>query len=283
MPNPEDDDINYYDIAFANDTTHNFLLRNEGGIRQSAFTDSISLHANQKYIYYKVRAVDQSTNVGKWSHWIQVERPHITPPTQPHLGLSSHDEQNGMHMEWIVGMDADMKEHTLYRRLGEEGEPEIIGQWSADTAKVRDYKFIVDDNPPYVQRERYYYWMTSTNASPFVSHSLAVSWKHHGPRVFDVDIKLEGSYRAEENAVVLGWAVDGTALPEGDWHWAIFRRRVGENRFKYYMSASKEERTYIDHSLEPGEDTDYYIRLQFEDGRRSPDSAPVHVSAPKNE
>ena len=100
---------------------------------------------------------------------------------------------------------------------------------------------------------------------------------------FIAQIKLEGSYRAEENAVVLGWAVDGTALPEGEWHWAIFRRRVGENRFKYYMSASKEDRTYIDHSLEPGEDTDYYIRLQFEDGRRSPDSAPVHVSAPKNE
>ena len=42
-------------------------------------------------------------------------------------------------------------------------------------------------------------------------------------------------------------------------------------------------RSYIEHTLKPGEEASYYIRLQFSDGRRSKDSEPVSVSVPKNE
>lgn len=283
QPAAEDDDIDYFDIAWANDTTHNFLIRNQGGIRQTTYTDSVALNANQRYIYYKVRAIDWSTNVGQWSDWIQVERPHITPPTQPHLGESSHDELMGMHMEWIVGKDADMREHTLYRRLGENGTPEVIGTWNADSVKAHDCLIVVDDNPPFSPRERYYYWMSSTNASPFVANSLAVSWRHTGPRMFDLNISLMGKYDASEQCTVLDWGVDESKLPDGDWYWAIFRRGPGQKSHSYYMAAPKEDRSYIEHTLKPGEEASYYIRLQFSDGRRSKDSEPISVSVPKNE
>ena len=282
QPWPEDDDIDYFDIAFANDSTHEFHVRNSGGIRQSMYTDSVALNANQKYIYYKVRAIDWSTNVGEWSPWIQVLRPHITPPTEPHLGMSSQDER-GIHMEWIVGMDADMQEHTLYRRLGEEGEPETVGTWNADSVKQDSCIIRVEDNPPYSQRERYYYWMESTNASPFISKSLAVSWRHMGPRTFDVSIELEGSYREDTDLVLLDWSFDEKSLPEGDWYWAVFRRGPGENGFRYYMAVDKGEHIYTEHALKAGEEADYYVRLQFGDGRRSLDSKHVHVAVPKKE
>ena len=283
QPWPEDDDIDYFDIAFANDSTHDFLVRNTGGIRQTMYTDSVALNANQKYIYYKVRAIDWSTNVGEWSPWIQVLRPHVTPPTEPHLGKSDHDDLKGMHMEWIVGTDADMVEHTLYRRLGDSGEPQVIGTWNADSVKLDSCIIRVDDNPPYSQKERYYYWMESTNASPFIARSLAVSWRHTGPRSFQVDIELSSMYNADDHCSVLNWNVDERQLPEGDWYWAIFRRGPGEENYKYYMTAPKEDRTYIEHTLKAGEQADYYIRLQFEDGRRSNDSDPVSVVATKNE
>ena len=283
QPSPEDDDIDYFDIAFANDSTHDFLVRNEGGIRQSTYTDSVSLNANQKYIYYKVRAIDWSTNVGEWSPWIQVLRPHATPPTVPHLGKSDYDEQKGIHMEWIVGRDADMQQHTLYRRLGEEGEAEVIGTWNADSVKLDSCIIHVTDNPPHSQRERYYYWMTSTNSSPFVSKSLAVSWRHLGPRVFDVSIDLSGSYRQDTEQVVLDWSFDEKRLPGGDWYWAVFRRGPGEKGFSYYMAVDKTDHVYTEHALKPGEEADYYVRLQFGDGRRSQESKRIHVAVPKKE
>ncbi len=282
QPWPEDDDIDYFDIAFANDSTHDFLVRNTGGIRQTTYTDSVALNANQKYIYYKVRAIDWSTNVGEWSPWIQVLRPHITPPTEPHLGQSSHDDK-GMHMQWIVGNDVDMQEHTLYRRLGEKGAPEAIGTWNADSVKLDSCIIRVDDNPPYTSKERYYYWMESTNASPFIGKSLAVSWRHTGPRTFDIDIELTSMYNIDDHCAILNWNVNDEKLPEGDWYWAIFRRGPDEKKYRYYMSVPKEDRTYIEHTLKSGEQADYYIRLQFEDGRRSNDSEAVSVVATKNE
>lgn len=276
QPQAEDDDIDYFDIAFANDTTHNFLVRNEGGIRQTSFVDSVSLNANQRYVYYKVRAVDYSTNIGEWSHWIQVERPHITPPTVPHLGKSSHNDETGMYMEWIVGADADMKRHVLYRRLGEEGKWQILAKYDADSVKTQDNTIIVRDNPPYSQTGRYYYFMKSINASPFVSRSLAVSWRHQGPRVLNIPIELSGSY---DDGVRLTWFVSPDKLPGGDWHYCIYRKGPEDKDFKYYMSAAQADQRYTEHSLEKGQTAEYYIELQFEDGRHSQSSNTVRVTA----
>ncbi|MBQ9559352.1 MAG: hypothetical protein IJV08_05145 [Bacteroidaceae bacterium] len=278
QPLAEDDDIDYFDIAFANDTTHNFLIRNQGGIRQSAYTDSVALNANQRYIYYKVRAVDYSTNISEWSHWIQVERPHITPPTVPHLGKSRHTDETGMYMEWIVGADADMKRHVLYRRLGEQGKWDIVAKYDADSVKAKDNTIIVHDNPPYSQTGRYYYFMKSINASPFVSRSLAVSWRHQGPRVLDVPIELSGSY---DDGTHLTWFVRDENLPGGEWHFCIYRKGPEDKGFKYYMSAAQDDRSYREHTLEKGETAEYYIELQYEDGRHSQSSNTVKVERPK--
>lgn len=275
QPKVEDDDIDYFDVAFANDTTHNFLIRNEGGIRQTMFTDSVALNANQRYVYYKVRAIDYSTNIGEWTPWIQVERPHITPPTVPHLGKSSHSDEEGMYMEWIVGADADMKRHVLYRRLGEKGKWEILAKYDADSIKTVDNTIIVRDNPAYSQNQRYYYFMKSVNASPFVSRSKAVSWRHHGPRVLNVPIELSGSY---EKGTLLTWFVRNDKLPAGNWHFCIYRKGPGDKNFKYYMSAAQTDRTYKEHTLKAGETAEYYIELQFEDGRHSQSSNTVTVT-----
>lgn len=276
QPLAEDDDIDYFDIAFANDSTHEFLVRNEGGIRQNMFTDSVALNANQKYIYYKVRAIDYSTNVGQWTDWIRVERPHITPPTRPHLGHSEHSDENGMHMEWIVGADADMKRHVLYRRLGETGKWEILAKFNADSVRATDNTIIYKDNPPYSQTQRYYYFLKSVNASPFSSSSLAVSWRHRGPRVLDVPIQLVGSYT---DGTVLTWEVAESNLPAGDWHFCIYRKGPADKRFQYYMSAAATDRRYVEHTLQKGQTAQYYVELRFDDGRHSQESNTVSVTA----
>ena len=205
----------------------------------------------------------------------------MTPPTEPHLGKSGHDETYGMHMEWIVGADADMKYHLLYRRLGEDGEPELIGRYEADSVKAVNNTIIVDDNPPYKQGiVRYYYWMTSVNASPFTSSSLPVSWKHQGPRQIDVEIQLTGVYDAIEGETVLMWDLDQSKLPEDDeWHYCVFRKGPGEEKFRYYMSTPKDDRGYRESTLHEGETAEYYVEIRSGDGRFSPASNTVSVTA----
>ena len=272
-----DGDIHYYDISFANDTTHQFVIRNQGGIRENSFVDSLAFNVNQKYIYYKVRAVDYSTNVGPWSHWLQVKRPHVTPPTQPHLNTSSHNDQDGMHMEWIVGRDADMDYHLAYRRQGDNGAWEVIGRYDADSLRNHDYRIIINDNPAFDREQRYYYYVESFNASPFSSQSLAVSWLHKGPKVWKVDIKLVGDYMQKKGETRMVWDI-GTLPFDAPYYYCIYRKGQGDDKFRFIVSQPANEMEYTDKLLRKGEQAEYYVMIQWRDGRQSTISNTVTIT-----
>ena len=278
-----DDDIAYYDVAAANDTTHTFITINQGGIHENLYTDTIALDANQKYIYYKVRATDFSTNIGLWSPWLQVRRPHLSPPTVPHLYASSHSNERGIHLEWVVGPDEDMKRHLLYRRVGEQGKWQMIGRFDADSVRLHDNTIIVDDNPPYLQNDRYYYYVESVNASPFRSNSLAVSFNHRGPRVFDIPVKLSASYLPQENETRLVWELDASKLPGPGGYLCIYRKGPGEQKFTYQRNIPLTETLYIDHQMKQTDveqQAEYYVHVQYADGRQGQESNTVIVKAP---
>ncbi len=278
-PKPEDTDIRYYDVAFANDTTHVFLLRNEGGIRERMFLDSLVLDANQKYIYYQVRAVDNSNNIGPWSPWIEVKRPHITPPTTPHIDTSRHSDEEGMHMEWIVGMDADMDYHVAYRRCGENSPWEMIGRYDADSLKACGYRIIIDDNPSFDREQRYYYFIESFNSSPYSSKSLAISWLHQGPKVLTVGIELAGDYIDKEKLTRLVW--NAGKLPfDAPYYYCIYRKGPGDEKFRFMVSQPSDQTEYTDQLLRKGEEAEYYVMIQWRDGRQSTASNVVKVTHP---
>ncbi|MBQ8127023.1 MAG: hypothetical protein IJ176_01335 [Prevotella sp.] len=272
-----DDDIAYYDLAFANDTTHTFLQLNEGGIPDTWYTDSLALNVNQKYIYYKVRAVDYSSNMGLWSPWIQVKRPHITPPTQPHLDRSGHSDAEGMHMEWIVGTDADMDYHVAYRGLSQDGPWEVIGRYDADSLRACGYRITIDDNPPYDRENRYYYYVESFNSSPFTSKSLAVSWLHAGPKVVKAGIELAGDYDERSQLTKLAWTT-GRLPIDAPYYYCVYRKGPGEDKFKFMISVASDKAEYADNLLGKGETAQYYVMIQWRDGRQSALSNTVTVS-----
>lgn len=278
QPRPEDKDIAYYDVAFANDPTHEFLQVNQGGLMDPIFLDSLAMDVNQKYIYYKVRAVDHENNFGAWTEALQVMRPHNTPPTAAHLDESWHNEK-GMHMRWVVGTDADMTYHLLLRRLGSSADWEVMARWDADSIRATgEYAVIVDDNPPYHQTDRYYYMVESHNSTTMTSQSLAVSWLHQGSRVLDVPIKLSGAWVAHEGAVRLTWDANlDPGLAAQDYYYCIFRKTESDRRFRYMINVPKGEIEFTDRSLSKGQKASYYVTLRFKDGRTSGPSNEVTI------
>ena len=274
--NPEDDDISYFDVAFANDSLHTYQIRNNGGIHENMFLDSLALDVNQKYIYYKVRAVDYSTNIGPWSPWIQVTRPHITPPTQPHLDRSGHNDLEGMHMEWIVGTDADMDYHVAYRGLSPDGPWDVIGRYDHDSLTTKNYTIVIDDNPPYDRERRYYYYVESFNSSPFTSKSLAVSWLHAGPKVWKAKIELAGDYDERTNETKLAWTT-GKLPFDAPYYYCIHRRGPGEDKFRFVVSVPSDKLEYADKQLGKGEQAEYFVMIQWRDGRQSTQSNTVSI------
>ena len=279
--NPLDsEDIDYYEIVFANDSTHEFMTQKHGVVNDTMFVDTVAVDVNQKYIYYKVRAVDYSTNVGEFSDMLQVIRPSAIPPTVAHLD-SSYVDGKGVFMRWIAGSDEQIAYHNVYRRLiDSDKEWTLLRRCDGDSVKACNDYIDLTDVPKPNSDEEYVYAVESFNYSGISSGlSLQFCTRFTGDAVFEQPIKLFASYEAEKNQTRLVWEADN--VPEGkDWYFCVWRQGPDDDRFKFLLSAEPSERDFTDYLLQPGETAHYYVQIQMEDGRESEPSNIVTIKAP---
>ena len=278
----ENDDIDYYEVVFANDTTHTFMDR-QGGIvagRDTVFVDTVAVDVNQKYIYYKVRAIDYSTNIGEFSDILQVVRPSAVPPTVAHID-STNVSGSGIFMRWIAGSDAQMAYHNVYRRLMSDKEWTLLRRCDADSVKANNNYIDLFDVPKVNSREEYVYAIESFNYSGISSGlSLQYITRFTGDAVFDTPITLYGAYEEDKHKTRLAWEVN--QLPEGkDWYFCVWRQGPDDERFQFLLSAEPGERDFTDYLLRPGQTAHYYVQIQMEDGRESKPSNIVTIKAPE--
>ena len=72
---------------------------------------------------------------------------------------------------------------------------------------------------------------------------------------------------------------DQSKLPEGEWHYCIFRKGPDEEKFRYYMSVDQNDRGYQESTLHEGETAEYYVEIRSANGHYSPASNTVIVTA----
>ena len=270
-------DVEHYDLAFANDTTHAFLIKAQLGPKDTVFVDSVALDANQKYIYYKVRATDYSTNIGDYSPWLQVERPHNLPPVPAHLDTAWVTREQ-IHVEWIVATDADMAYHNVLRRRTDQKTWTLLSRQDADSVALQGYRIRIDDQPEPSRQHRYEYVVESWNTSklssdptPAYSALISESW------VLQATLKLAGDYFVKDDRTRLAWSIEGKLPTNTNCYLCVFRKGAGDNDFQYMLSLPITDVEYSDQLLESGEEAEYYMIIQTEDGRSSKPSNTVKV------
>lgn len=237
---------------------------------------------NQRYIYYKVRAVDYSNNTGEFSPILQVERPHITPPTQPHLD-SAWVDNSGVHMDWVTGLDADMYYHRIYRRLENSNTWDLIAIVTAeDVLKASPDGVIHLTDKPQTNNTYYYeYMVVSFNRSEIASEpSLIFSARFADFTEAELGIKAVGTYDTVKDEARLSWehkAVDGKQTP---YYYCVYRKGKDEADYTFLCSTEPDMPLHTDQLLSPGESASYYVVVRFTDGRRSQPSNKVTITAP---
>lgn len=273
----KDDDISYYEILFANDSTHQFMTPTRGQTRDTTWTDTVSMDVNQKYIYYKVRAIDYSTNVGELSEMLQVIRPSNVPPSQAHLD-STIVSGKGIYMRWIAGNDEQMDYHLVLRRRESSKEWKVLYRCDADSVKANNDAIELMDTPDASAREQWVYAVESFNYSG-VSSGLSLQYmvRFDGEKLFSWPIRLHGTYDPQEKETRLAWEMDANPPYSGEWYFCIYRQGPDDDMPKFLMSAQPEERAFSDFLLRNGEQASYYIMIQYADGRASEPSNRVTV------
>ena len=277
---PEDLDIDYYEVAYANDTTHRWVLATEDKLQDTRFVDTVDVTANQKYIYYKVRAIDYSTNEGFYSPVLQVIRPSLMPPAVAHIDSTWVDD-DGIHMRWITSAEHFVSHHLVWRRLHTDKEWTLLRVCNADSLADYDYELTLLDKPEYTREARYDYAIESVNYSGVSSEkSLAYSVRWEGDAVFALPLKLYGEYLSDKEEMRLVWEMPHQPPYKGRWYFCIFRQGPDDDAPRFLISAAKEDRAFSDHLLEPGQQASYFIRVKYADGRQSEDSNTVTVKRP---
>ena len=277
------DDVDYYQVSFANDTTHRWNIRNNSGLKENMFVDSLALDLNQKYIYYKVRAVDYSTNEGEWSKVLRVKRPTLIVPAVAHLD-SAWVDADGIHMEWVAGADQQMNRHYVYRWQDGDKKRTVIARCDADSVKAAGNIIRIVDTPPYDNKKRYQYAVESFNTSHISSGlSLIYSAKRRTPINIDCKIELAGDYMKRGEKTRLAWTLTEFKEKEVAHYYCIYRMGPGEDTYHNVTTTKQDVTEYEDVLLRPGEQAQYYVKLRTKDGRESQPSNVVTVTAPKKD
>lgn len=276
---PLSDDVAHYDLFFVNDTTHQPTQRNTGELTDDFYQDTLALDVNQRYIYYKVRAVDYSGNFGEFTPWLQVERPSLVPPSVCHLDTAWNDEK-GIHMNWVIGRDAALDFHNIYRRLAGENEWRLLDIiYQRDILATGDTVMVLCDKPAYNRHKRYEYAIESFNNTGISSGlSLAYSTLYKGPDIIDVPVKLIGTYEAKNGETRLAWDAK-PPKSEGDYYYCVYRRTEGDGIFRFLLSTKANEPMLSDYNTQPGQEAEYYVIVRFDNGRVSQRSNVVRVKA----
>ena len=281
-PDSLDDDIEYYEVLFANDTTHSFVQLNKGKLTENRYVDTVAMDVNQKYIYYKVRAVDYSTNQSEDTPPLQVIRPTRLIPEAPHLLESSADSM-GIHMKWACSNEQIMDRHVLMRRLKGEEQWDTLGVYSADSLIAWENVLDYTDRPAYNRQRDYEYCMESFSCFNVSSgHSLVLSIAYKGSRIARIPLRLTGSYQAQSNETLLSWEINDGKPVEGDWYISIYRKGPRDDSFSFHISVPIDTRERRSTLLGPGQSEEYYIKLRSKDGRESLSSNRVAISRPGN-
>ena len=278
-------DVDYYELAFANDTTHEFMLRQIPGnelLRDTTFVDTLAVDVNQKYIYYKVRAVDYASNEGVYTAPLEVLRPSMLKPAVAHIDSAWVDQVKGINMRWVCSNEQQISHHILMRKIAGAKEWKVIGVYNGDSLRKAGSIIEVMDIPEYVRRSRYEYAMESFSYAGISSGlSLVYSTRFEGERVFEWPIKLVGVYDEKNKKTKIAWETNKNLPYKGEWYFCVYRKGPKDKRHKFLMSVDAKELMFQDYLLSPGESAEYFVRIRYKDGRSTTDSNIIVVTAPK--
>ena len=149
-----DPDVAGYRLFRANLPDVEFVLACPYMIKDTVFTDTISLNTSTEYIYYRLKAVDGRDNQSKMSPPTAVARYDTIPPAAPRI-FNITPNRKKTHLEWYKSASGDVTNYIIYRKNNIDNKFDTLIVLSA---KLSEYT----DNTA-EEGERYYYAIQAKN------------------------------------------------------------------------------------------------------------------------
>lgn len=113
-PNREPD-VQGYAIYWSNADDHSFIMINNGPVRDTMFTDTITLSTLTEEVFYRVAAIDNGFGFSELSGILKLKRPDRVPPSS---GLISNylASEKQVKISWVPSSSHDLASQELWRK-----------------------------------------------------------------------------------------------------------------------------------------------------------------------
>lgn len=251
-------DLFGYHVYMANAKDHVFARLTAKPIRDTIFTDTITLKVLTEDIYYKIKAVDIKGNVSEYSKILTLKKPDIVPPTAPVFN-NYHVLKNGIHLAWAPSTSHDIKIHYLYRKEVKATAWELI--YRTESLKNQDtyidkstkasityqYKIVAEDDDGLQTEGVYIITLTA------IDFSVPTAVKN-------INISLN----KEQKQAVLKWMYP----KKGAFTFIVFRA-VNGGGFNIIKTLESGQTQYIDKNIKLNTDYEYTIQVQYPEQKKS--------------
>ncbi len=212
-----DQDIMGYRVYFANAADHEFSIKTPKPLRDTAFTDTITLNTLTKKIFYKIAAVDRNYNHSVYSDLLMLMKPDILKPVEPLFAGYKVNEQEVV-LQLVPSSSKDVKEHRLMRRESGTEVWNEISKWQKPEVK-KEYR----DNS--VKGAAYYqYTLVAVDSAGNVSDMAPTVDVRVVPKVSKEEVKnVKPSYNKEKKVIELVWTKPNAQVD----HYEIYRGKDG--------------------------------------------------------
>jgi fibronectin type 3 domain-containing protein len=250
-------DLAGYMVYFANDPSHVFSSTTQRPLRDTLFTDTITLKTLSKKIYYKIKSVDVTYNYSPFSMLLELKKPDKVPPTSP--VFSSYKVTNeDIRIDWIPSQSEDVKEQKLFRKIDN-------GNW------VEYQKFaIASKTGTFTDKDvktgsDYSYQLVSIDESGNKSKpSVEMTLKFTGNAVAQSVSNIFAVATADKKGILVSWNYP----VQGNYRFVIYRA-VNGSSFQTVETTEQKITSFTDKHIKKGNIYEYQVRVFYTDGKKS--------------
>ncbi len=256
-------DLSGYRVFASNSPDGELIPVSRGTIRDTTFTDTLSLKTLDKTIYYSIVALDWNYNNSPYSDRLELIKPDIVPPVAPVI-RNYRVDSGKVRLDWIPSSSRDVVKHTLYRKVGEK-------EWDEYASLYGDPQTFIDTN---ITRQQFYTYairaFDDAGLQSGFSNKVRIMVYDDGIRASIENVA--GIFLEDHNAIRITWE-----YPVQEKCSFIIYRSFNGSGLAMHASLEGEERSFTDQRiLQPGT-YEYALRAVYVDGGRSPLSEKVVV------
>lgn len=252
--NPERDMLGYR-VFRGNTQKEEFSQLTVSPTPNNTFVDTIQIKSLNKYVYYKIVAVDKRHNMSDYSEIAIVEKPDVIPPTSPVI-KSYEVTEEGIRLSWIPSSSEDVMTHQVFRKNISTNE----STWK-QVFITKDQTTFLDKNVE--SKNKYRYTLISEDDSQLQSvPSSPVTIVMRGMESKNKEIRLFQAVPDRNNQLIL---VNWKKMSNNASEILLYKNKKGEQPklLRQFMPSIE---GFKDHHVNPNSIYEYHLSVLLKDG-----------------